>query len=111
MHANKFGLFRVYYTDSVPRHDPEDPYSVENMYLPREHSDSLPDDPSDLLSTNPFYPYPNESAMRLGDWYWNQGAQKSRDSFKELLNIVGDPAFSSSAISQTRWHTINEKLG
>ena len=110
-HTNKFGLFRVYYTDSVPRHDPEDPYSVENTYLPREHSDSLPDDPSDLLSTNPFYPYPNESAMRLGDWYWNQGAQKSRDSFKELLNIMGDPAFSSSAISQTRWHTINEKLG
>ena len=106
--ANTFGLFRLYYTDSVPRHDPEDPYSVANTYLPRECSDDVPNRPP---SANPFYPYPNECAMRLGDWYWNQGAQKSRDNFKELLNIVGDPAFSSSAISQTRWHTINEKLG
>ena len=107
--ANKFGLFRVYYTDSVPRHDPEDPYSVENTYLPRECSDGVPGGPP--LPINPYYPYPNECAMRLGDWYWNQGAQKSRDNFKELLDIVGDPAFSSSAISQTRWCVINEELG
>jgi len=99
MHANKFGLFRVYYTDSVPHHDPEDPYLVENTHLPRECSDSVPSEPSNLLSTNPYYPYPN------------QGAQKSWDSFKELLNIVGDPAFSLSAISQTQWGIINKELG
>ena len=63
------------------------------------------------LVPNLYHPYPNEFAMRLGDWYWNQGAQKSRDNFKELLDIVGDPAFSLSAISQTRWGTINEELG
>ena len=107
--ANKFGLFRVYYSDSVPRHDPEDPYSVDNTYLPQECSDGVPSESPP--STNPYYPYPNECAMRLGDWYWNQGAQKSRDNFKELLDIVGDPAFSSSAISQTRWGAINEELG
>jgi hypothetical protein len=27
---NKFSLFRIYDTDIPPRHDPEDPYSVEN---------------------------------------------------------------------------------
>ena len=97
--ANKFGLFRVYYSDSVPRHDPEDPYSVDNTYLLRESSDGIPSEPPP--STNPYHPYPNEFTMRLGDWYWNQGAQKSQDNFKELLDIVGDPAFSSSAISQT----------
>ena len=101
----------MYYTDSVPRHDPEDPYLVENTYLPRVCPDSLPNDPSDPLAANPFHPYPNKCAMRLGNWYWNQGAQKSQDSFKELLDVMGDPAFSSSAISQTRWDTINEELG
>ena len=111
MHANKFGLFRVYYMDSVPCHDPEDPYLVENMHLPWECSDGVPSEPSNLLSTNPYYPYPNECTMHLGDWYWNQGAQKSWDSFKELLNIVSDPTFSLSAISQTWWGTINKELG
>ncbi|KIM56162.1 hypothetical protein SCLCIDRAFT_29860 [Scleroderma citrinum Foug A] len=49
--------------------------------------------------------------MCLGDWYWNQGAQKSWDSFKELLDIVGDSAFSLSDISKTQWGIINEDLG
>ena len=49
--------------------------------------------------------------MCLGDWYWNQGAQKSQDSFKELLDIVSDPTFSSSDISKTQWGIINENLG
>ena len=101
----------MYYTDSVPRHDPEDPYSVENTCLPRKISDGAPGESSNLLPSNSYYPYPNECAMRIGDWYWNQGAQKSRDSFKELLDIIGDPTFSPSAISQTRWGAINEELG
>ncbi|KAG6376634.1 hypothetical protein JVT61DRAFT_1619 [Boletus reticuloceps] len=60
---------------------------------------------------NPFYPYPNESLMHLGNWYWIKGAQKSKENFKELLDIVGDPAFSPSAVSETAWGAIDQQLG
>ncbi|KAF8122026.1 hypothetical protein EV363DRAFT_1072394, partial [Boletus edulis] len=60
---------------------------------------------------NPFYPYPNESSMHLGNWYWNEGAQKSKENFKELLDIVGDPAFSPSTVSETAWGAIDQQLG
>ena len=40
-----------------------------------------------------FYPYPNEYSFCLGDWYWNHGVQKSHESFRKLLDIIGDPGF------------------
>ena len=49
--------------------------------------------------------------MRLGDWYWNQGAQKTRESFRQLLDIIGDPAFSPSTVSETAWSAVDEELG
>lgn len=36
--------------------------------------------------------------------------QKSHESFKELLSIVGDPDFTSSDIRDTRWSEINSTL-
>lgn len=36
-----------------------------------------------------FYPYPNQMSFNIGHWYWNSGIQKSQESFKELLDIVG----------------------
>ena len=48
--------------------------------------------------------------MCLRDWYWNQGAQKSQESFKQLLGIIRDPTFSPSAISQTVWGIIDAQL-
>lgn len=62
-------------------------------------------------SENPHHPYPNECSMRLGDWYWSQGAQKSKDNFRQLLNIVGDPGFSPSSVSRTPWDSIDKFLG
>ncbi|KIJ61919.1 hypothetical protein HYDPIDRAFT_95568 [Hydnomerulius pinastri MD-312] len=105
---NKFGLFRVYDTESLPRHDPEDPYSVDNACLPcADGSDPVA---SDEPLANPYFPDPNEGAMHLGDWYWNQGAQKSRDSFKQLIDIVGDPSFSPTAAAHTSWDAIDDQL-
>lgn len=60
---------------------------------------------------NHFYPYPNESSFRLGDWYWNHGVQKSRESFRKLLNIVGDPGFHPDDVRNTQWSKIDAKLG
>ena len=108
---NKFGLFCVYNTDSLPTHDPEDPYSVENMVLPPVALKSSRAEPSNKPSKNPYHPYPNESVMLLEDWYWNQEVQKSRRNFRQLLDIVSDPTFSSSAVLETAWGVIDEQLG
>jgi hypothetical protein len=49
--------------------------------------------------------------MRLGDWYWNQGSQKSREDFKRLLSIIGDPTFNAPDLSGVAWDSINKELG
>ena len=60
---------------------------------------------------NPFYPYPNKASLRLGDWYWNQGALKSKDSFRNLLDIIGSLSFKPDDIRNMRWTSINHFLG
>ncbi|KAH7917312.1 hypothetical protein BV22DRAFT_1026615, partial [Leucogyrophana mollusca] len=123
---NKFGLLRQYYADRPPTHDPEDPCALEpgNSTSPPTH------DPEDLSAlepgnstsetlpvngghpdTNPFHPYPNESSFRLGDWYWNHGVQKSKESFKELITIVGDVEFHPGDVRTTNWKVIDRELG
>jgi hypothetical protein len=99
--CNKFGLSRQYYAANLPSHDPE------------EHN-QLSDIPSQYPPTSSpqiFHPYPNYNSFRLGEWYWNGGVQKSQSSFKELLNIVGDRDFDPTAVRDTKWDEINNKLG
>lgn len=62
-------------------------------------------------SALPYSPYPNKSSFALGDWYWNHGAQKTRKSFKELLDIVGATDFRLEDIRNTQWGTIDRVLG
>ena len=57
-----------------------------------------------------YYPYPNRNAYRLGDWYWNGGIQKSQSSFKDLVQIIGDPDFSPSDVRDVHWPSINDHL-
>lgn len=57
-----------------------------------------------------FYPYPNETSFRLGDWYWNGGVQKSQQSFRDLLGIVGSPSFSSEDVRKRNWSQIDKTL-
>jgi hypothetical protein len=102
---NKFGLLRAYTTQTFLLHDPNDPYSIEHAPQPTDHGAQSP------KTSRPFHPYPNENAMHLGDWYWNQGAQKSREDFKQLLSIVGNPTFSAVDVSGVPWDSINKMLG
>ena len=60
---------------------------------------------------NPFYPYPNEVSLCLGDWYWNQGNVKSKESFKRLLHIIGSPSFMLDDVQNTKWASIDNALG
>ena len=104
---NSFGLFRVYDEASIPSiNDPEDQSGADPLPT-KTHgvSQSLPS------SINPFHPYPNESSWCLGDWYWNQGAQKSKDSFKQLVQIITSPDFRSEDLCHTNWTAIDRQLG
>src|ERR1700726_1142196 len=102
---NAFGLIRQYCADKFPEHDPEENLSLQDL-------SSLPTtDPQDsTASTTDFHPYPNENSFRLGDWYWNHGAQKSHEDFRALLDIIGDASFHPRQVRVTRWDNIDRQL-
>ena len=100
---NRFGIFRRYCSDSPPSHDPDGNITPECL------CDVL-DPIQPAISHDTFYPYPNRSSFQLGDWYWNGSAQKSHASFKELVNIVGDPDFSPFDIRRVQWDRIDSQL-
>ncbi|KAH7917056.1 hypothetical protein BV22DRAFT_1135740, partial [Leucogyrophana mollusca] len=116
---NLFGLFRRYHGNHFPTHDPEEALTLEDLTLMQ----TTPADTGACISSErlllesphhddgAFYPYPNVSSFLLGDWYWNQGLQKSKESFKDLLRIIGNPAFRPEDITSTRWDLINTRLG
>ena len=102
---NTFNLFHVYDNDAIPVHDPED------------QSSNLGDSPLHRVNMvqgfdpeNPFHPYPNENLWCLGDWYWNQGMQKSGKSFTNLLNIIGSTDFQPEDMLCTNWAAIDHEL-
>lgn len=57
-----------------------------------------------------FYPYPNKNSFLLGNWYWNNRAQKSRKDFKDLLRIISSPEFHPEDVRGIKWGTLNEIL-
>lgn len=106
---NAFGLFRVYHSDRKPSHDPEECIDLQDLSdSPAATGNAVPLEVPQPAESS-FYPYPNESSFRLGEWYWN-GAQKSRESFRELLSIIGDPEFRPADLKQVQWGKIDANL-
>jgi hypothetical protein len=103
---NNFGLFRRYHRAEPPQHDPDENTTLQNLFDVASDDESTTPDPPPVT----YYPYPNRSAFRLGNWYWNGGAQKSQASFKDLVSIVGDPTFSPKDIQDTHWDKANQLL-
>jgi Plavaka transposase len=106
---NIFGLFRKYCSEKPPSHDPEEHIDLHGL------SDDIPTiatPTSSQPSRNgaPFYPYPNESSFQLGEWYWNNGVQKSRESFNSLVAIVGNPQFRPEDVHNTNWKMVDATL-
>lgn len=101
---NIFGLYRRYYATKIPSYDPEEHTSLQDMSNIPAYT-ALPSSASQT-----FYPYPNRSAFRLGDWFWNGGVQKSQASFDELMKIIGDPRFQPEDIQGVKWDHINKEL-
>ena len=106
---NSFGLFRVYDVESIPNaNDPEDQSGAGPLLA---HGLNAPMSPALSGSVDAFHPYPNESSWLIGDWYWNQGAQKSKQNFKKLVEIITSSAFRSEDLHQTNWTAIDRQLG
>ena len=102
---NAFGLFRQYYSEKPPSHDPEEHVELQDL------SDCPLDTSSDPPpNENMFHPYPNKNSFLLGDWHWNYGIQKSRESFSDLLSIVGSLDFKPEDVRHTQWAKIDAKL-
>lgn len=105
---NVFGMFRRYYGQKLPTHDPEREAglaSLSNISSPPRVTETQ--EPSKMSD---FHPYPNQSSFLLADWYWNHGLQKSHESFKKLLSIVGNIDFSARDVRETNWNQINRQL-
>lgn len=101
---NAFGLFRRFEGDKAPSHDPEEHVTMTEL---SNMPTALPDPPT---MNSSYYPYPNRSSFKLGEWYWNGGTQKSQASFRELLDIVKDPEFHSEDIENTNWRKVDQDL-
>lgn len=103
---NEFGLFRRYHSDTFPIHDPEEHVNLHSL------TDTLTSTEEPQAPTTQQYgPFNNRSAFQLGEWFINDGAQKSKRSFRKLVDIVGSPSFSPADIRNTKWDRIHRLLG
>ena len=102
---NVFGLFRQYRAERFPTHDPE----VEQQ---RTALSEVTSDHKELpVGGAIFGPYPNKSAFLLGEWYWNDGMQKTKAGFKRLIDIICRRDFRPEDIQGVPWDALNEQLG
>ena len=110
--SNIFGLVREYVGGEFPQHDPEEYIQFEDLCI-RISETSSPLPPVSLGAAPPqdFFPYPNYSSFRLGDWYWNDGTQKTQATFQNLVRIIADPEFVPADILHNKWDHINAVLG
>ncbi|EDR00759.1 uncharacterized protein LACBIDRAFT_333851 [Laccaria bicolor S238N-H82] len=95
---NVFGLFQQYGAEGFPTHDPE----VEQQHTAL--SEVASDHKEILVGSAIFGPYPNKSAFLLGEWYWNDGMQKTKAGFKRR-------DFRPEDIQGVPWDALNEQLG
>lgn len=110
--SNRFGLVREYVGAEFPQHDPEEYLQFEDLCT----RISKPSPPLSLVSlrtqsSQNFFPYPNCSSFRLGDWYWNDGTQKTQAGFQNLVCIIADPEFVPADVLHNKWDRINAVLG
>lgn len=101
---NTFGLFRTFHSTEPPVHDPESQLNLQDLTEGHE-----PEETSRHHSQDQLYPYPNESAFKLGEWYWD-GTQKSQSSFQKLVDIVSNPSFQPDDVRDVPWKQINAQL-
>jgi hypothetical protein len=107
---NVFGLIRQFFSSTPPSHDPEEALTLQDISSVQATTLAEPDTRAEHHDIS-FHPYPNRSSFELGHWYWHGGVQKSHQSFKELIDIVGHPDFHPDDVRSTPWEGINSRLG
>ena len=100
-----FGLFRQYYATSYPTHDPNGKIQI---IFSEQGANGNEDD---IVSTSLFRPYPNHNAFLLGEWYWNNGVQKTKEGFQKLIDIVSADSFKPADLQNISWNSLNKCLG
>ncbi|TFK20307.1 hypothetical protein FA15DRAFT_708233 [Coprinopsis marcescibilis] len=123
---NNFGLYKIYNYFDDAHSDPDGFIQREDFEECFDYPDddptqttivpSMPGPSNVVLSSKPpqladMGIFPNLTALRLSNWYWNGGVQKSQGEFQKLLEIIGDPEFQPSDISSTNWRRVNLLLG
>jgi hypothetical protein len=110
---NVFGLVRQYFSSTLPSHDPEEYVTIADLSFIPGNPDAIEERQalSASASDSQYHPYPNRSSFELGDWYWNQGLQKSQRDYAKLLQILGGSAFNTADLNSTYWKKINTQLG
>ena len=108
---NSFSVFRLYDEGSLPIDNPDADELSKTTGSFSLHQGTLTNGSKGVTwLSNPFYPYPNEPSLLLGDWYWNYGYQKSQASFQKLLDIIRHPDYHPDDVRNTNWAMINQTL-
>lgn len=102
---NVFGLVRQYFARHFPEHDPDELVTSEELSDVPTAVGAAPE------AIPSYYPYPNKWCFLLGKWFWDRGNQKSRNDFKELVDIVGDPSYDPKQVGGANWAKIDRQLG
>lgn len=107
---NLFGLTRRFFDSNSQTYDPEDQVSLETLFDTPETSLELSIPQPVPISAQLFHPYPNRTAFKLGEWFWNGGPNKSQAGFQDLIKIIGDPEFKPADVRDVRWDSIDKAL-
>jgi hypothetical protein len=110
--TNGFGLSKRFYGFQFPVCSPDGRLTL------RDFADTPTDDDEAQLfisshsqtTTTSFSPYPNLSSFLLGEWFWDNGIQKSQKDFKDLMDILCHPDFELEDIRRTNWSNVNTAL-
>lgn len=122
---NVFGLFRRY-VGKRPDHNPEDVVNLEELVEIPAGLGLTPQEPRPAAGSNCggssssgetpaterlFHHFPNESSLKLGDWYLSDGSKKSLSSLKKLVEVVGSESFKPADVRNTQWQKAFRELG
>ncbi|KAG6916135.1 hypothetical protein DXG01_008326 [Tephrocybe rancida] len=114
--ANIFGIFCRFFCAEVPSLDPEayrgpeDLSKIQALGTEGFLSPLLESIISTAVANPNYFPYDNASSFTLGEWYWNNGVQKSLSDFRTLVTIVNNPDFKPEDVWNTRWTEVNKIL-
>ena len=102
--VNAFGLSWIYY--GRPARIPD-----EHVHLTGAEVDATPETGRFISMQDSMWPYPNISAWRLGDWFWNGGDTKSKVGLKTLVSdVLLASDFAVKDLAGVSWDVIDEGL-